>query len=103
MAQVFKFESGNRIREMNREELHAWYRRGRWPCCGGVGYLAGPRGGAMQNIKCRRCGTIMNVIDPEDRRLWGVIGPGQMIETPEGYTPRPIPWYWRLRHWLAWM
>jgi len=85
------------MREMTREERHAWYQRGRWPCCNGTGYLPGPRGGRMMNIKCTRCGTVMNVLDPADRRLWGVDGFGQMIETPPGYRARPIPLLWRIR------
>ncbi len=84
-------------RKMTPEELHAWYRRGRWPCCNGTGYLAGPRGGMMQNIKCPRCGTIMSVVDPEAQRYWGLVAFGEIIETPPGYLARPIPLLWRLR------
>lgn len=84
------------MRDMTKDELHAWYRRGRWPCCYGTGYLAGPRGGIMQNIKCPRCGTVMNVIDPEDRRYWGIDGIGQMIELPPDYRVHK-PLLWRIR------
>jgi hypothetical protein len=78
-------------RELTPDEKYCWYRWGRWPCCQGTGYLAGPRGGVMQNIKCPRCGTEMNVFNPEDRRYWGVLGFGQMLHEPENYRPAALP------------
>lgn len=84
------------MREMTEGELHAWYRRGRWPCCNASGYRPGPCGGAMQNIQCPRCNTVMNVMNPEDPRFWGMVAMGQMIEVPAHYKPPTIPLLWRI-------
>lgn len=84
------------MRQMNTEETHAWYRRGRWPCCEGTGYLGGPREADMVRIMCPRCGTVMQVVDPANREHWGAIKPGHMLAVPKGYTPRPIPLLWRI-------
>jgi hypothetical protein len=91
------------MRELTFEEKEAWYGRALWPCCGKSGYLAGPRGGMCMNIKCPRCGTKMNVIDPELREYWSLTEmPGQMIEEPAGYNGRPLSlWQKVKRAWLA--
>jgi hypothetical protein len=83
------------MRELTVAEKDYWYGRALWPCCKRSGYLEGPRGGMSMNIKCPRCGTVMNVIDPARSHWWGWMGPAQMIEEPPGYTPPKLP-RWRV-------
>jgi ribosomal protein S27AE len=43
------------------------------PRCGSTEFLAGPRGGAAQNVKCAKCDYGMNVARLPDGGYW-IIG-----------------------------
>lgn len=76
------------MRNLTAGELHCWYVEGKWPCCGCNEYLSGPSGGLAQNIQCPKCGTKMNVTDPESGISFHV---GQMLSEPQGYKPPAAP------------
>jgi hypothetical protein len=82
------------MRPLTAAELDEWYMNRRWPCCGGKSFLRGPRGGLSMNVKCPRCGTRINVIDPDENP--GITNFGQMIEEPPGYVQPRISLFRRL-------
>lgn len=49
-------------------ELTAWFRQKECcPDCGGLDFLAGPRGGLSQNMECSSCGAEYNIARYEGR------------------------------------
>jgi hypothetical protein len=78
------------MREMTEAELESWYGQGRWPCCGGAEYIAGPRGGMSQNITCPDCGMQLNVIDPKSHWAKSGLRIGQVLREAQDVQKRSI-------------
>lgn len=75
-------------RKLSETEI-ALIRLNIWPCCGGNEVEAGPRGGIMRNMRCPRCGTVINIPAlPVDTQ--GMLQMGEMIHQPQGYDPENI-------------
>lgn len=61
--------------------------------CGKDGLADGPRGGMSMNMKCEKCGAVLNLIAPHYRKLYGdgIAFFGQVIHLPtEAYEPIPL-------------
>jgi len=40
------------------------------PECGGKDFLEGPHGGMAINVKCVKCGYVLNVVPLPDGKIW---------------------------------
>lgn len=91
------------MREMTAGELDRWYRSHRWPCCNNPAKLyssPGPQVNGMRVLKCVRCGTTINVIDPEAGRGGEDTAIGQVLAVPPGYEPPKVTLWRRMAGFL---